>query len=87
MPIKKLKTESPITNTDTKKAEQHHNSRPKEVKICPNNEVKILKVYEVTIKKFNKKAKKSSLKLFSKLVVVTRPMEKKSASYPSSKEI
>jgi ribonuclease HI len=86
-PIKKVKTEIRIPNIDPIKSEQNHNSNAKELKIHPIYEVKKPIICSVIIKKTKKKPKKSSLKPFPKLVVVTRSMEKKGASHPSGKEI
>ena len=86
-PIKKLKTEILIPNSDPIKSEQNHNSSAKELKIHPIYEVKKPIICSVIIKRTKKKPKKSSLKPFPKLVVVTRSKEKKGASHPSGKEI
>ena len=86
-PMKKPKTEIPITNPDTRKSEQIYNSSAKEEKICPNYELKKQKIYNVIIKKSKRKSKKITLKPFPKLVLVTRSMEKKSASHPLGMEI
>ena len=86
-PIKKVKTEIRIPNIDPIKSEQNHNLNAKELKIHPIYEVKKPIICSVIIKKTKKKPKKSSLKPFPKLVVVTRSMEKKGASHPSGKEI
>ena len=82
-----MKTEILIPNSEPIKSDQNHNSSAKELKIHPIYEVKKPRIYSDIIKKTKKNPKKISLKPFPKLVVVTRSMEKKSASHPSGKEI